>query len=88
MSYHNKYPKMSKRRRREIQIADDQRRYRMCSTKKGWKTEIEALAWGKISNDINHMDRHFRAYYCDYCYKFHLTTKIKGIHKVEEMEMA
>lgn len=67
--------KISKRKRREHQIAAQQRKEKMCGVKKGWTTQIEAEAWGKISNDINHSNRKFRAYFCPYCHKFHLTTK-------------
>jgi len=72
----NRKNKISKRKRREQLIHAQQRKEKMCSKKKGYPTEVEALAYGKISNDIaGRTDRKFYTYLCRYCNKFHLTTQ-------------
>ena len=74
-SWKNTPMKLSKRMRRQQAIEKEQKLYRMCFKKKKYDTQIEALAYGKISNDINNQNRNFRAYFCPHCQNFHLTSQ-------------
>ncbi len=50
-----------------------------CTSKKKYNNEMDALAWGRYSNDKRSQHIKFGAYFCSVCYNWHLTDINKSV---------
>ena len=46
-----------------------------CTSKKGYNSDLEALAYGRVANDYYNNNVLYDTYFCHHCSKWHLTTK-------------
>ena len=80
-------PKLSKRKRKEAERKRQQKlsavgykRSKQCGKKKQYNTLIEAEGYAKMLADPRYRGeqaKELRAYLCQYCDKFHLTSQVK-----------
>jgi len=70
--------KLSKRKRRENHIVQEQLIYRECGRKKSYETEFLAWDTAKRLRAWGGVDHSLYTYHCRYCGKFHLTKTPNG----------
>ena len=75
---------MTRRKKRQLKIdqqhGSEQRalhRSKMCGSKIQYDSDLEALAWGRESNERRNENKEWDTYFCEYCHKWHLTNKGK-----------
>jgi hypothetical protein len=71
---------MTKRKKRQMKLDNDinkeseaAKRQRMCGSKIQYDSDLEALAWGRESNERRNENKEWDTYFCKYCHKWHLT---------------
>lgn len=71
---------MTRRQKKKLKITRDlsiQRKaefkQRSCERKKKYNSDLEALAWGRESNERRNESKVWNAYFCRFCHKWHLT---------------
>ena len=71
---------MTRRKKRQTKI-DQQReaerralkRQKACGSKVQYNSDLEALAWGRTSNERRNENKEWDTYFCEFCHKWHLT---------------
>jgi hypothetical protein len=71
---------MTKRKKRQLKLDNDAnkesdaaKRQRMCGHKVQYNSDLEALAWGRASNERRNENKEWDTYFCPYCRHWHLT---------------
>ena len=73
---------MTRRMKKEMKIKRDMKlehvaltKRRSCTAKKQYNSELEAMAWGRHASEKYNSNTQYRAYYCQNCFKWHLTSE-------------
>jgi hypothetical protein len=56
---------------------------KMCWDKIKYESELDAESYGKLYNYRHKENKPYRAYFCEICLKWHLTTKPKHVRVFE-----
>lgn len=65
---------MTRKQKERARFKEENERWRSCTRKQKYATELEALGAAKWSNHYNRCEIGFTAYSCKHCGKFHLSS--------------
>jgi len=73
---------MTRRMKKEMKLKRDTKleqialtKKRSCISKKQYNSDLEAMAWGRHANEKYNSNTRYNVYYCQNCFKWHLTSE-------------